>query len=164
MLPITQSLKKIAFEILFAKKIDTPFGKKTLDLSYEIPYLAGYSKNGKTIYIDKRIRPNLKLKNGKNINIIKYLAIHEATEKHLMDEKGYKYPYAHQKATAVEREAVEKDGHFWDEYQKYALSEVKRLKRLDPTEPLPKNLDVKPEIDTHDYSLLKQIRHQEKLH
>jgi hypothetical protein len=157
---ISCTLRKIASEL---KKINTPYGKKTLDNSYEIPYLAGYSKDGKTIYIDKRLHPVLVLKNGKKMNIVKYLVVHESSEKHLMDTKGYKYPYAHEMATEIERKAVEADGYPWDEYQEYALSEVKRTKKLVPKEPLPKDLDLKPETDTHDYYLLKKIKDQEKL-
>ncbi|MBE3087180.1 MAG: hypothetical protein IMZ64_13295, partial [Bacteroidetes bacterium] len=85
------------------KKVNTPYGEKTLDMTYEIPYLAGYSKDGKTVYIDKRLDPSLDLSDGRKMNITKYLIVHESTEKHLMDTKGYKYQYAHEKATGTER-------------------------------------------------------------
>ena len=160
---ISSIIEKLASEIIAAKKINTPYGKKTLIRSYEIPYLAGYSKDGKIIYIDKRLHPVFTLKNGKKMDIVKYLVVHESTEKHFMDVKDYKYPYAHEMATKAERKAVEADGYPWDEYEKYALSEVQRTKKLEPKEPLPKNLDVRPEIDTRDYRLLKQIKRQEKL-
>jgi hypothetical protein len=145
------------------KIIDTPYGKKTLDRSFEIPYLAGYSKDGKIIYIDKRLNPSLELSDGREMDIVKYLVIHESAEKHLMDTKGYKYQYAHKKATGIERESVEADGYSWNEYQKYALSEVQRLKKLDPESPLPSNLDNKPEVDTQDYGFLKTIHRHQKL-
>jgi hypothetical protein len=143
--------------------VDTPYGEKTLDMTYEIPYLAGYSEDGKTIFIDKRLNPIFSLSDGRKMDITKYLVVHESTEKHLMDTKDYKYGYAHQKATGLEREVVEADGYPWDEYQKYALSEVQRLKKLDPEAPLPPNLDNKPEIDTHDYGFLKTIHRHQKL-
>jgi len=143
--------------------IDTPFGKKIVNNSYEIPYLAGYSKDGKTIYIDKRLNPIFELKDGRKMDITKYTVIHECAEKILEDAIDYKYPYAHQQATGEERKAVEDDGYPWDEYQRYALSEVRRLKKLDPSERLPIDLDEKPEKDTKDYPLLKKIHKQKEL-
>lgn len=160
---IANNLREIAAFLKQSKKINTPFGKKTLNTSYQIPYLAGYSKDGKTVYIDKRYEPVFELKDGRKMNITKYLVIHELTEKDLEDNQQYKYPYAHEKATGAERDAVEADGYPWDEYQKYALSEVHRLYKLGLNEPLPKNLDEKPETDTKDYSLLKEIHELQKL-
>jgi len=145
------------------KSIKTPYGVKILDMSYEIPYFAGYNKSGDTIYIDKRIEPSFILKDGRKMNIIKYLIVHESTEKHLEDEKGYKYPYAHQLATGAEREAVEADGYPWDEYQKYNFHEIRRLKDIEPGEPIPGDYDDKPVKDTRDYGLLKIIRKQQKI-
>jgi hypothetical protein len=147
------------------KEIKTPYGLKKLDRSYEIPYLCGYNKSGDTIYIDKRLNPVLVLKDGRKMNVIKYLVVHESEEKHLEDEKDYKYPYAHEKATSAERDAVEKDNYPWDEYQKYVLDEVKRIKKIDPEAPIPIDLDIKPEKDPPtDYGLLKVIhRHQKKV-
>ena len=153
----------LAEVIKMAKKIETPFGSKTLDTSYEIPYLAGYNKSGDTIYIDKRLSPTLTLKDGREMPVYKYLAVHESIEKNLEDEEDYKYPYAHEKATKAEREAVIADGYPWDEYQAGMLSAVKKLKDLDPEAPLPKDYDDRPEKDTRDYGELKVIRRHQKL-
>jgi hypothetical protein len=146
------------------KKIKTPYGIKKLDMSFEVPFLAGYNEKGDKIYIDKRLNPTLILKDGREMLVIKYLAIHESVEKHLEDEKGYKYCHAHQEATGVEREAVEADGYPWDEYQDYMRSEIKRLHRIDPKEPVPQDYDTKPEKDDpKDYGLLKTIHEHQKL-
>jgi len=142
---------------------ETPYGKKIIDFSYEMPYLAGYSRTGHRIYIDKRIVRKFKLKDGRIMDVTKYLVVHESTEKFLEDTKKYKYPYAHEKATGIERNMVEADNYPWDEYQAYVLSEVKRLKKIDRTEPLPKDYDDKPERDSHDYYLLNKIHNQQKL-
>ena len=134
-------------------------GKEKISTEYEIPYLAGYSNDGKTIYIDKRLPKWFKLKDDRAINVHKYLIVHERTEKLLEDTKEYKYPYAHEKATASERRAVEADGIEWDEYQNYMLKMVKKLKTF--SGPLPKDLDTKPEKDTHDYYRYHKIREQQ---
>lgn len=160
---LTGNIRDLAFFIKKAKEIDTPYGKKIIDESYEIPYLAGYNKDGKTIYIDKRLNPVFKLKDGRKMDMTKYLIVHEASEKYFMDVKGWKYPYAHEKATAVERESVKKDKYPWEEYQRHALSEVQRFKKLDTKAPIPKDLDIKPELDTEDYSFLKEIRKHQKI-
>ena len=89
--------------------------------------------------------------------------VHESEEKHLEDEKNYKYPYAHEKATGVERDAVKADGYPWDEYQSHMLSEVKRIRKIDPGEPIPEDYDDKPEKDPpRDYGELKVIRRHQK--
>ena len=60
---------------------------KRLDRRHDIPYLAGYSKNGKTIYIDRHM-PKSFLFRGRRIKIDRFLILHEAVEKTLMDHLG----------------------------------------------------------------------------
>ena len=124
--------------------------------NYEVPFLAGYSKDGKTVYIDKRLPPQFTTKSGKVIDVCKYLVVHEVTEKHLEDTKGYKYQYAHEIATGVERKAVEADGIDWDEYENYMLKMVKKLE--DFSGPIPPDLDIKPEKDSHSGKTIAKIR------
>lgn len=161
------------------------FGIEKINTDFEIPYLAGYSKDGRTIYIDKRLPKWFTLKDGRAINVHKYLIVHERTEKHLLEDglffdtqmkdfqnwfeknygrklnldehaDGYKYPYAHELATAKERETVEDDDIDWDEYQNYMLKMVKKLK--DFNGPVPKDLDLSPAIDTKDYDEINKVR------
>jgi len=159
-----------------------------INTDYEIPYLAGYSFDGRTIYIDKRLPQLLKLNDGRIIDVYKYLVIHEKTEKSLEDGilhpkqlkafrdwfkhkynreldikkhlNGYKYPYAHELATSKEREAVENDGIGWDEYQEYMLKMVKKL--IEFSGALPLDLDTKPEKDTLDYLTYNKIKQNQK--
>lgn len=130
---------------------------------YEIPYLAGYSKDGKTIYIDKRFCPVFRLKDGRGMDTTKYLCVHEYSERLIEDFCGYKYPYAHELATGIERESVEGDGYPWDEYDRYMKAEVKRLKKLEPKTLVPKDYDDKPELDTHDISMEKTVKKGKRL-
>ena len=159
---ISDQVRVLAELIIGTRKIKTPYGIKKLDMSYEIPYLAGYNKSGDTIYIDKRLEPSFILKDGRKMNVIKYLVIHEAIEKHLEDKKGYKYPYAHELSTGEEKKAVEKDNFPWDQYQKYVLKEIQRIKKIDPGDPIPADYDDQPERDTRDYGLLKVIKEHQK--
>jgi hypothetical protein len=66
-----------------------------LDRNHDIPYLAGYSKNGKTIYIDRHM-PKSFLFRRRRIKTDRYLILHEAVEKTLMDHLGLRYLHAHQ--------------------------------------------------------------------
>ena len=63
-----------------------------LDTSHECPYLAGYSKDGSTTYIDKRLPKTMKLKDGREVPVDKYLKVHEEFEKGLEDRQGRDLP------------------------------------------------------------------------
>jgi len=127
----------------------------TINNSYEVVCLAGYSVEGKTIYIDCRLPRWLVLKDGRKIDLYKYLIIHEIGEKILEDAMGYKYPYAHEFSTgSLERKAVENDNIDWDVYQDFMLKEVQKLKKFSEAPP---DIDTKPEKDTHDYYLLHKV-------
>ena len=137
-----EKLLKVLADLVNTPK---PITKVRLNTQYQVSYLAGYSEDGLTIYIDRRLPQYFKLKDGRVIDVYKYLMVHELWEKHLEDTKGYSYSYSHEKATGKEREAVEKDGIPWKEYQSYMLKMVKKLTKL--TGEVPPDLDVKPEKD-----------------
>ena len=61
-----------------------------LDRRHDIPYLAGYSRNGKTIYIDRHM-PKWFTFRGRRINTDRFLILHEAVEKALIDHLGLGY-------------------------------------------------------------------------
>src|SRR5579864_1987691 len=54
-----------------------------IDHSYDIPYLAGYSIDGETIYIDRDLKLWQYL--GKSIDTEQFLILHEKVEKALID-------------------------------------------------------------------------------
>ena len=53
---------------------------KKFDRKHDIPYLAGYSLDGKTIYIDRHMPASFKFK-GRTINTDRFLVLHEEVEK-----------------------------------------------------------------------------------
>jgi hypothetical protein len=117
---------------------------------YCVPGLAGYSRDGQTIYIDKRLPRWLTLHTGRSIDTFKYLAVHESTERKLEYEgKGMKYQEAHALAEKEECKAVEADGIKWSEYQGYMLKEIEKLDEIPVGAAIPHDLDLKPEIDMH---------------
>jgi hypothetical protein len=79
------------------------------DRKHDIPYLAGYSLDGKTIYIDRHMPASFKFK-GRTINTDRFLVLHEEVEKTLIDQLGLHYLHAHQIATRAEEAAVRAAG------------------------------------------------------
>jgi hypothetical protein len=77
---------------------------KKFDRKHDIPYLAGYSLDGKTIYIDRHMPASFKFK-GRTINTDRFLVLHEEVEKTLIDQLGLHYLHAHQIATRAEEAA-----------------------------------------------------------
>lgn len=136
--------------------LEAILNKITLNRDYDIPYLAGYSKNGKTIYIDRHM-PKSFISNGRVIKTDRFLILHEAVEKTLIDELGLHYQYAHQIALRAEEEAVRADKISWKEYDRFMQIYIKEIGDERLTR-VPKNLDVKPYRDEHDNALLKCMK------
>ena len=126
-----------------------------VDRSHDIPYLAGYSKNGKTIYIDRHMPKSFSLK-GRRIKTDRFLILHEALEKTLMDHLGLRYLHAHQIATRAEQAAVRAAGISWDAYDEFMRTYVKSIgdKSLGK---VPRDLDLKPYREERDDALLRRI-------
>jgi len=136
--------------------ISSIISRITLNRKYDIPYLAGYSKSGKIIYIDRHM-PRSFIYKGHVIKTDKYLILHEAVEKTLIDKLGLPYQFAHRIALRVEEAAVRADKVSWKAYDNFMQTYIKtigdeRVKRI------PKNLDLKPYRDEHDNALLKSMR------
>jgi hypothetical protein len=127
-----------------------------LDRTHDIPYLAGYSVDGKTIYIDRHL-PRTMAYRGRKVEVDRYLIMHEEVEKTLIDQLGLHYLHAHQIATRAEEAAVRADGIQWRDYDRFMQKYVKhigdeRLKKV------PEDLDLKPYRDEHDFDLIERMR------
>ena len=107
-----------------------------LNRDYNVPGLAGYSIDGSTIYIDKRV-PN----HTGNIETDQFLLVHEATEKALMDKLGFGYPHAHDLALHAEKRAVERAGYSWAVYDKFMQHWIKEIGEDVSKELRPPDLD-----------------------
>jgi hypothetical protein len=128
---------------------------KNFDRKHDIPYLAGYSLDGKTIYIDRHMPGSFKFR-GRIIDTDRFLVLHEEVEKTLIDQLGLHYLHAHQIATRAEEAAVRAAGVEWRAYDRFMQKHVKsigdeRLKKV------PKDLDLKPYRDEQDDDLLKRM-------
>ena len=128
---------------------------KKFDRKHDIPYLAGYSKDGKTIYIDRHMPQTFELR-GRVIDTDRFLILHEEVEKTLIDQLGLHYLHAHQIATRAEQAAVRAAGVNWRDYDRFMQKYVKRIGDERLTR-VPEDLDTKPYRDEHDDDLLQRM-------
>jgi hypothetical protein len=128
---------------------------KKIDRNHDVPYLAGYSKDGKTIYIDRHM-PQVWKYRGREIETDRYLILHEEVEKTLIDQLGLHYLHAHQIATRAEQAAVRAASISWHDYDRFMQKYVKRIGDERLTR-VPRDLDLKPYRDEHDSDLLRRM-------
>src|ERR1700728_4261746 len=128
---------------------------RKLDRKHDIPYLAGYSLDGKTIYIDRHMPKSFKFR-GRKVETDRFLILHEEVEKTLIDQLGLHYLHAHQIATRAEEAAVRAAGLEWEAYDRFMQKYVKRVgdERLKKAA---NDLDLKPYRDEHDDDLLRRM-------
>jgi hypothetical protein len=128
---------------------------KKFDRAHDIPYLAGYSQDGKTIYIDRHMPSSFKFR-GRTIETDRFLVLHEEVEKTLIDRLGLHYLHAHQIATRAEQAAIRAAGVSWRAYDRFMQKYVKRAGDERLTK-VPADLDTKPYRDEHDTDLLRRM-------
>ena len=141
--------------LMLDRALDAILRRVRLDRRHDIPYLAGYSEDGKTIYIDRHL-PRSFLFRGKKIEVDRYLILHEEVEKTLIAQLGLHYQHAHQIATRAEEAAVRADKISWRAYDRFMQKYIKQVEdeRLSR---LPTDLDLKPYRDEHDADLLRRM-------
>lgn len=128
---------------------------RKLDRSHDIPYLAGYSIDGKTIYIDRHLPPTFTYR-GRTIEVDRFLIMHEEVEKTLIDQLDLHYLHAHQIATRAEEAAVRAARVSWRAYDRFMQKYVKGVGD-EQLRKVPKDLDLKPYRDYHDWDLLERM-------
>src|SRR5579864_2654113 len=99
---------------------------KKFDRTHDIPYLAGYSLDGNTIYIDRHMLKSFEFR-GRTIDTDRFLVLHEEVEKTLIDQLGLHYLHAHQIATRAEEAAVRAAGVEWRAYDRFMQKYVKHI-------------------------------------
>ena len=142
--------------LMLDRALDAILRRTRLDRRHDIPYLAGYSRDGKTIYIDRHL-PRLFTLRGRSVAVDRYLVLHETVEKTLIDEVGLHYQHAHQISLRAEEAAVLADRIPWGAYDRFMQRFIKsigdeRLTRV------PDDLDLKPYRDEHDAELVRRMK------
>jgi hypothetical protein len=128
---------------------------KKLDREHDIPYLAGYSRDGKIIYIDRHMPRTMKYR-GREVDTDRFLILHEEVEKTLIDQLNLHYLHAHQIASRAEQAAVRAAGIRWHDYDAFMQKNVKHIGDERLTK-VPADLDLKPYRDEHDYELVQRM-------
>jgi hypothetical protein len=147
--------------LMLDRALDAIIRRVRLDRNHDVPYLAGYSMDGKTIYIDRHLPVNFSDR-GRIIEVDRYLILHESVEKTLIDELQLHYQHAHQIATRAEEAAVRADRISWRAYDRFMQQYIKKVGSERLTN-VPKDLDLKPYRDEHDQELLSRMREVEKM-
>ncbi len=131
-------------------------GKETINTSYNVPYLAGYSISGKTLYIDKRI-PEFATINGIKVNIWEMVAIHELAEESLENAFDLTYHESHEMAIGAEKVALSQryPGITWEAYNKWYQPYIKLCN--ESFDHLPPDLDYEPLVDSKDTKTIAMV-------
>lgn len=108
---------------------------------YDIPFVAGYSQDGKTVYIDRHL-PALLEHDGQTWNLDDYLVLHEVAEKLLIDTFGMTYLEAHAVACLIDRSRAILDGSY-DAYLT-TLSTAWKGDKIERITRVPADLDLTP--------------------
>jgi len=127
-----------------------------LERGYDIPYLAGYSLDGHTIFIDRHM-PKSFIYRRRRVLTDRFLIVHEAVEKSLIQLLGMHYLTSHQIALHAEQAAVRAEGIEWDAYNEFMEEYIKVIGDEKLTR-VPDTLDLTPYVDFHDKAELKQMR------
>src|SRR5260221_10795186 len=129
-----------------------------LDRTYDIPYLGGYSADGRTIYLDKDFPIRVQTKDGRSFDPTPFLENHEKIEKAIIDVLGWHYLQAHEAATNFERRTVMQAGLDWHTYNDAIEGWVTKVEHF-PIQRVPADLDMTPylaEADPKTLALMKQ--------
>lgn len=131
-----------------------------VDRSFDIPYVAGYSIKGDVVYVDRHLPLSMSI-GKKMVALLPSIIRHERTEKALLLYAGLKYSPAHHIATYAEHQVLKERGvnpslyeHTLDPYIK--ADQHEKIKRV------PKDLDLKPYRDSHDYVLIEHMKRNQK--
>lgn len=124
---------------------------------YDVPYVAGYSVDGKRFYIDHALEKGFDYA-GDFFDVTPSLILHEATEKGLrMIAPSLAYQLEHQVALRAERAYVEAMRIPWMYYNRWFDRRIKVIGSRKRYEECPVDLDLHPYLDEEDWVTLKKM-------
>src|ERR1044072_904277 len=132
---------------------------KVVNREYDIPYIAGYSVDGRTVFIDRHLPRQFRWL-MKTVRVEPFLLTHEIVEKALLDELRLHYLHAHQIAVRAERDAVKAAGVSWWAYQRFMKQHEKAIEE-EKLVRVPASLDLTPYRDEKDFGLLQRLVRKE---
>ena len=125
-----------------------------INRAHDVPYLAGSSKDGKTVFVDRRL-PKVMTVGSKRFDPVEFLLWHEIPEK-MLTQQSVKYQDAHLVAERIEKEKVKAAGIDWAKYNRKFSGYIRETEDESITNP-PKTLDMKPYRDEHDRGRMKKL-------
>jgi hypothetical protein len=123
--------------------------------AYDVPYIAGYSRDGKTVFIDRHMPRSLRWR-GREIETDRFLIVHEVVEKALLDGLSLHYLHAHQIALRTEQAAVRAAGVSWHDYNAFTEANEKEIV-AEKLRRVPPELDLTPYSDEQEFDLLASL-------
>jgi hypothetical protein len=133
---------------------------RVVNRDYDVPYIAGYSIDGHTVFIDRHLPKTFRWL-IKTVRVEPFLLTHEIVEKALLDELRLHYLHAHQIALRAERDAVKAAGVPWWAYQRFMKAHEKPIEE-EKLIRVPPSLDLTPYRDERDFGLLRRLVRKEK--
>ena len=143
--------------VMLTQSVNQIMKRVHLDCEHDIPYLAGYSIDRSKIYIDRHLGKVFKDHLGHEHHVDRFLILHEATEKAMIDTWGLHYQHAHQIALRAEEAAVRAAGIEWRDYDRYMQQWIK-LADSNKVTRVPMDLDLTPYLDENDGELIKTMQ------
>lgn len=113
------------------------------DLSHEMPLTGGSTIDGRTYFLDPKLKRRYDVGKKKGQDLSAPVLRHERVEKALRDVLGMSYDRAHAFATHAEKQVVEGRGMDWTIYKDVMESIVRRDERERPKS-LPAGYDYGP--------------------
>ena len=133
---------------------------KVVNRQYDIPYIAGYSVDGDTVFIDRHLPRTFRWL-MRTVRVEPFILTHEIVEKALLDELRLHYLHAHQIALRAERDAVKAAGISWWAYQRFSKKHEKQIEE-EKLVRVPPTLDLTPYRDEKDFGLLQRLVHRKR--
>jgi hypothetical protein len=135
---------------------------KKVSRDYDIPYIAGCSRDGHTVFIDRHLPRTFRWL-LKTVRVEPFIVTHEIVEKALLDELRLHYLHAHQIAIRAEHDAVTSAGISWGAYQRFMKKHQKEISE-EHIKKVPSTLDLRPYRDEKDFPILQRLVEHEKTH
>ena len=117
-------------------------GHESIDHDHDVPFVAGMSTDGKTLYVDHQAWPMIVKE-----KLLRPLVVHESVENELMTKYGMKYGPAHAIATAAEEGAAKANGHSLSDYNAKWDRIIRAVSARARYPNVPKDLNTKPYVD-----------------
>src|SRR5579871_4426498 len=133
---------------------------RVINREYDVPYIAGYSRDGRTVYIDRHL-PFAFVWLMRPVKVEPFLLTHEIVEKALLEALRLHYLHAHQIALRAERDAVKAAGVSWWAYQRFMKKYEKPISE-EAIQHVPGELDLTPYRDEKDFAVLERLVNSER--